>query len=127
MRWPRSPTRRRTGPPECGPPKRACAPRNTVACPVPWTHGQAAVPPIPNPCPVLSAQLGAKGFVLAEDFTMLMVRVKRPATRPLRGWAISVMHEAGAIKECEEHSWMQEATALPGNEVALRVAIDEVI
>ena len=58
---------------------------------------------------------------------MLMVRAKRPATRPLRGWAISVLHEAGAIKECEEHSWMQEATALPGNEAALRVAIDEVI
>ena len=58
---------------------------------------------------------------------MLMVRAKRPATRPWRGWAISVMHEAGAIKECEEHSWMQEATALPGNEAALRVAIDEVI
>ena len=58
---------------------------------------------------------------------MLMVRAKRPATRPLRGWAISVLHEAGAIKECEEHIWMQEATALPGNEAALRVAIDEVI
>ena len=55
---------------------------------------------------------------------MLMVRAKRPATRPLRGWAISVLHEAGAIKECEEHSWMQEATALPGNEAALRVAIE---
>jgi hypothetical protein len=64
---------------------------------------------------------------LAGDFTMLMARAKRPATRPLRGWAISVLQEAGAIKECEEHSWMQEATALPGNEAALRVAIDEVI
>ena len=58
---------------------------------------------------------------------MLMVRAKRPATRPLRGWPISVLQEAGAIKECEEHSWMQEATALPGNEAALRVAIDDVI
>jgi hypothetical protein len=58
---------------------------------------------------------------------MLIARAKRPATRPLRGWAISVLQEAGAIKECEEHSWMQEATALPGNEAALRGAIDEVI
>jgi hypothetical protein len=38
-----------------------------------------------------------------------------------------VLQEAGAIKEREEHGWMQEATALPRNEAALRVAIDEVI
>jgi hypothetical protein len=30
---------------------------------------------------------------------MLMTRAKRPATRTLRGWAISVLQEAGAIKE----------------------------
>jgi hypothetical protein len=26
----------------------------------------------------------------------------------LRGWAISVLQEAGAISECEEHGWMRD-------------------
>jgi len=30
------------------------------------------------------------------------------AIRTLRGWAISVLLEAGAIRECEEHGWMQD-------------------
>jgi hypothetical protein len=38
---------------------------------------------------------------------MLMTRERRPAIRTLRGWAISVLQEAGAIRECEEHGWMQ--------------------
>jgi hypothetical protein len=33
---------------------------------------------------------------------------RRPAIRTLRGWAISVLQEAGAIRECEEHGWMQD-------------------
>jgi hypothetical protein len=37
---------------------------------------------------------------------MLMFKEKRPAIRTLRGWAISVLNEAGAIRECEEHGWM---------------------
>ena len=28
--------------------------------------------------------------------------------RAPRLWAISVLHEAGAIRECEEHAWMQD-------------------
>ncbi|MEH2524180.1 MULTISPECIES: hypothetical protein [unclassified Bradyrhizobium] len=38
---------------------------------------------------------------------MLMSKERRPAIRTLRGWAISVLNEAGAIRECEEHGWMQ--------------------
>jgi hypothetical protein len=38
---------------------------------------------------------------------MLMTKEK-PAIRTLRGWAISVLHEAGAISECEEHGWIHE-------------------
>jgi hypothetical protein len=34
---------------------------------------------------------------------MLMAKEGRSAVRTLRGWAISVLHEAGAIRECEEH------------------------
>ena len=37
---------------------------------------------------------------------MLMRKERRPAVRTLRGWAISVLQEAGAICECEEHGWM---------------------
>lgn len=36
---------------------------------------------------------------------MLMTEERRPAIRTLRGWAINVLLEAGAIHECEEHGW----------------------
>jgi hypothetical protein len=39
---------------------------------------------------------------------MLMTKERRPAIRTLRGWAISVLNDAGAIRECEEHGWMQD-------------------
>ena len=39
---------------------------------------------------------------------MLMTRKRRPPIRTLRGWAIHVLQEAGAIRECEEHGWMQD-------------------
>jgi hypothetical protein len=39
---------------------------------------------------------------------MLMTKERRPAIRTLRGWAISVLSESGAIRECEEHGWMQD-------------------
>ena len=39
---------------------------------------------------------------------MLMTKERRPPIQTLRGWAISVLHEAGAIRECEEHGWMQD-------------------
>jgi hypothetical protein len=39
---------------------------------------------------------------------VLMTRERRPAIRTLRGWAIHVLQEAGAIRECEEHGWMQD-------------------
>lgn len=38
---------------------------------------------------------------------MLMTKERRPAIRTLRGWAISALSEAGAIRECDEHGWMQ--------------------
>jgi hypothetical protein len=39
---------------------------------------------------------------------MLMTKERRPALRTLRGWAISLLQAAGAIRECEEHGWMQD-------------------
>jgi hypothetical protein len=39
---------------------------------------------------------------------MLLTKERRPAVRTRGGWAISVLQEAGAIRECEEHGWMQD-------------------
>jgi hypothetical protein len=38
---------------------------------------------------------------------MLMIKERRPSTRTIEGWATSVLLEAGAIRECEEHGWMK--------------------
>jgi hypothetical protein len=40
--------------------------------------------------------------------SMLMTSERRPAVRTMRGWAIDVLQNAGAIRECEEHGWMQD-------------------
>ena len=40
---------------------------------------------------------------------MLMTGEPRPAIRTLRGRTIHVLQEAGGIRECEEHAWMQES------------------
>jgi len=53
---------------------------------------------------------------------MLMTRERRPAIRTLRGWAISVLLEAGAIRECEEHGWMQDRADPHARERAFEVA-----
>jgi hypothetical protein len=47
---------------------------------------------------------------------------RRPAIRTLRGWAISVLQEAGAIRECEEHGWMQDRADPHARERAMLVA-----
>ena len=39
---------------------------------------------------------------------MLMTKGRGPAIRTHGGWAISVLQEAGAIRECEEHGWMKD-------------------
>jgi hypothetical protein len=53
---------------------------------------------------------------------MLMTRDRRPAIQTLRGWAISVLQEAGAIRECEEHGWMQDRADPYARERAIDVA-----
>ena len=37
-----------------------------------------------------------------------MFRERRAVIRTLRGWVVSVLQEAGAIRECEEHGWLQD-------------------
>ena len=53
---------------------------------------------------------------------MLIASERRPAIRTRRGWAISVLQEAGAIRECEEHGWMQERADPHARERAFDIA-----
>jgi hypothetical protein len=39
---------------------------------------------------------------------MLMMKDRRPAFRTLEGWARSILLEASAIRECEEHGWAKD-------------------
>jgi hypothetical protein len=39
---------------------------------------------------------------------MLITKERRPTIRSLSGWAISVLRETNAIRECEEHGWMRD-------------------
>src|ERR1700744_3285938 len=53
---------------------------------------------------------------------MLATKEKRPIFRSLRGWAISVLHEAGAIRECDTHGWMQDRADPHARERAFAIA-----
>ena len=56
---------------------------------------------------------------------MLMFKERRPAIRTLRGWAISVLQEAGTIRECEEHGWAKDRADPHAREHALGIARQE--
>lgn len=53
---------------------------------------------------------------------MLMTRERHPAIRTLRGWALSVLQESGAVLEREEHGWMRDRADPHARERALDVA-----
>jgi hypothetical protein len=38
---------------------------------------------------------------------MLMLRERRLGYRTIEGWAIGILLDSGAIKECEEHGYMR--------------------
>jgi hypothetical protein len=40
-------------------------------------------------------------------------------------WAIQVLHEAGAIHECDQHGWAKDRTDPHARTEALRIARDE--
>jgi len=44
------------------------------------------------------------------------------AIRSLEGWAILVLLEAGAIRECEQHGWMQDRSDPHARERAFDIA-----
>lgn len=56
---------------------------------------------------------------------MLMTKERRPGIRTLRGWAISVLQEAGAIHECEEHGWAKDRADPHAREHAFDIARQE--
>ncbi|WP_456714662.1 hypothetical protein [Bradyrhizobium sp. USDA 4353] len=53
---------------------------------------------------------------------MLTTTERRPAIRSLRGWAIHVLQEAGAIHECEEHGWARDRADPHARQRAVDVA-----
>jgi hypothetical protein len=53
---------------------------------------------------------------------MLMMKKRRPGFRTIEGWARSVLLEAGAIRECEEHGWMRDRADPHARERALAAA-----
>jgi hypothetical protein len=56
---------------------------------------------------------------------MLMTKERLPAIRTLRGWAISVLQDAGAIRECEDHGWMRDRADPHARERAFAIAGEE--
>lgn len=56
---------------------------------------------------------------------MLMTKERRPAIRTLRGWALGVLQEAGAIDECDEHGWGKDCADPYARERALDIARQE--
>ena len=53
---------------------------------------------------------------------MLMHSQRRPAIKTLRGWAVSTLQEVGAIRECDEHGWMQDRADPHARERAFAIA-----
>jgi hypothetical protein len=57
--------------------------------------------------------------------SMLMTSERRPPIRTMRGWAIDMLQEAGAIRECEEHGWMQDRADPHAWERAIDIARED--
>jgi hypothetical protein len=53
---------------------------------------------------------------------MLVMKERRPAFRTIEGWARSVLIEAGAIHECEEHGWAKDRADPHARDRALDMA-----
>lgn len=53
---------------------------------------------------------------------MLMTEDSSRAIRTLRSWPISVLKEAGAIRECEDHGWAKDRADPHARERAMDIA-----
>jgi hypothetical protein len=67
---------------------------------------------------------------------MPVFKERGPGIHSLRGWAIAVLQEVGAIRKCEEHGWLQDradpdararALDIAGRHPPARVSRDEAI
>lgn len=56
---------------------------------------------------------------------MLIVKERRAAIRTLQGWAISVLLDTHAIRECEEHGWMIDRADPHAHEHAIAIACED--
>jgi hypothetical protein len=52
----------------------------------------------------------------------MLAKQPRPAIRTLRGWAIMVLRDSGAISECEYHGWMQDRSDPHARDRAIEMA-----
>lgn len=53
---------------------------------------------------------------------LMQTKGRRSDTRTLRGWAISVLQEAGAIREYQQHGGMRDCAAPHARERAFDIA-----
>jgi hypothetical protein len=53
---------------------------------------------------------------------MLYVIERKRPIRTLRGWAISTLQDAGAIRQCEYHGWLVDCADPNARERALEIA-----
>jgi hypothetical protein len=56
---------------------------------------------------------------------MAMLKERPLAFRTIEGWAMSVLLEAGTIRECKEHGWMRDRADPHARERALLIARQE--
>jgi LmbE family N-acetylglucosaminyl deacetylase len=59
---------------------------------------------------------------VADSTRMLIERKRKPDHRSLHEWALAVLSEAGAIRKCEYHGWMQDRADPHASERALEIA-----
>jgi hypothetical protein len=53
---------------------------------------------------------------------MLIKKKERSAIRTLRGWAMSVLQDAHAIHECEDHGWAKDRADPHARDHAVEIA-----
>jgi hypothetical protein len=87
----------------------------------PWTRGRSAYRESLSRAS-RREQVGRPWDSYRQDCLVLMTNEKRSEIRTLRGRAISVLEEAGAIRECEEHGWAQDRADPHARERAFDIA-----
>jgi hypothetical protein len=55
----------------------------------------------------------------------MLMTTRQPGSRGIEVWARSVLLEAGAIRECESHGWIQDRADPHARESALSIARED--